>query len=298
MIDSKVITDIIEAKPPLKYYKGRDNLACTIFVPFACGNNCSFCTSKDMYKDYTFTKSYLDEIIKWIQILNNSDMVSEFVLSGGEPLFNLEITKALVSEMKKPVYINTSFPWVKGKLIDTLEFLSSDQVQGVNISRHIGKMHEVAVVADEVVKEIKNYVRINSIITPANVLLTPNNVIEFIDYWADTYRMVNFRADYRKIRPNTLKNPDEVSKFLIDNYKFEYANGCLVCNSEFYSHEKGKIVCYHRGLEKSSVIAGGRCYVNDIIIDIRGNLYNDWNMECVDMDFVRWLQQTEKKTKE
>ena len=29
----------------MKYYSGRTNLAATIFVPFACGNNCSFCNT-------------------------------------------------------------------------------------------------------------------------------------------------------------------------------------------------------------------------------------------------------------
>lgn len=294
MVDQKIVNDIIEVKPPLKYYKGRDNLACTIFVPFACGNNCPFCTSKDMYKDYKYSESYLNEIIKWIRILNNSDTVSEFVLTGGEPLFNLEITRLLVSEMKKPVYINTTFPVVQGKLVDNLEFLSNE-VTGVNVSRHMGTLYNVAVVSNEVVKEIKNYVRINSLITTESVFLVPDEIIKFIDYWADDYRMVNFRADYRKIKPNSLKNRDHISAFLLEHYKYEYANGCLVCNSEFYSDEKNKVICYHRGLESSCVTVGGRCYVNDIIIDIKGNVYNDWNMQCVDPEFVKWLKSTEKK---
>ncbi len=294
MIDQKIVNDIIEAKPPLKYYKGRDNLACTIFVPFACGNNCPFCTSKDMYKDYKYSRDYMNEIIKWIHILNNSDVVSEFVLTGGEPLFNLDITKELVHEMKKPVYINTTFPMVPGKLVDTLEFLSNE-VDGVNISRHMGTAYNVKVAPDEIVKEIKNYVRINSLISKEVILFYPEKVLEFVDYWADKYRMVNFRADYRTITPDTLKNRDEISMFLLNNYKFEYANGCLVCNSEFYSDERSKVLCYHRGLESSSVITGNRCYVNDIIIDIKGNVYNDWNMQCVDPEFIKWLKSTEKK---
>ena len=32
-----------------KYVSGRENLACTIFVPWDCSNNCPFCTSKEMY---------------------------------------------------------------------------------------------------------------------------------------------------------------------------------------------------------------------------------------------------------
>ena len=32
----------------MEYVAGRNNLACTIFVPFDCDNNCPFCTSKWM----------------------------------------------------------------------------------------------------------------------------------------------------------------------------------------------------------------------------------------------------------
>ena len=31
---------------------GRDNLALTVFVPWDCGNNCFFCTSKQKYAAY------------------------------------------------------------------------------------------------------------------------------------------------------------------------------------------------------------------------------------------------------
>lgn len=61
-----------------------------------------------------------------------------------------------------------------------------------------------------------------------------------------------------------------------------------VCNSEFYSDDDYKIICYHRGLERSSVTYGERCYVNDILIDMYGNIYKDWDMQN-DEEFNRWL---------
>ena len=35
----------------MEYVAGRTNLACTIFVPYDCDNNCPFCTSKWMYRE-------------------------------------------------------------------------------------------------------------------------------------------------------------------------------------------------------------------------------------------------------
>ena len=280
----------------LKYYKGRDNLACTIFVPFACGNDCPFCTSKQMYQGYNFTKSDVDRIVKWIRILNETDFVNEYVLTGGEPLFNLDITRRLVSEMTKPVYINTTFPIVPGKLVETLEFLSNPKIAGVNVSRHMGLQYSVKIAPDEIVKEIDNYVRINTLITED--MLQTQDIIGFVDYWSGKYTMVNFRADYRTVTPDTLKNRDKISQFLLEHYKYEYSSNCMVCNSEFYSDEKEKILCYHRGLEHSSVTVGGRCYVNDIIIDIKGELHNDWDMNVIDCAFQRHLMNDAEQKKQ
>ena len=273
----------------LKYYKGRDNLACTIFVPSVCGNDCPFCTSKQMYKGYVRDNKYIDKIVDWIRILNKTDIVSEFVLSGGEPLFDLALTGDLILEMEKPVYINTTFPKRKGMLHQTLDLLIEDNVAGVNVSRHLGMQYPVTVVPDEIIKEIRNYVRINSLITEQMINERSEDILSFIDYWADESHMVNFRADYRNITTDNLKNRDTISSFFLENYKFEYSSNCLVCNSEFYSDEGVKVLCYHRGLEDSCVIAGYRCYVNDIVIDIYGNIHRSWDMSKTDPNFENWL---------
>ena len=43
----------------MNFIKGRDNLACTIFVPVICGNNCSFCNTKKDYDGFVYDKKYL-----------------------------------------------------------------------------------------------------------------------------------------------------------------------------------------------------------------------------------------------
>ena len=86
----------------MNFLVGRRNLACTIFVPFDCDNNCPFCTSKKMYKSIALNP---DKIIKQIEQLNNNFDIVEYVLTGGEPFANLEETKRIIKAMKKRCFI-------------------------------------------------------------------------------------------------------------------------------------------------------------------------------------------------
>lgn len=270
----------------MKYYKGRGNLACTIFVPFKCGNNCPFCNTNKLYEDYSYDDAYLAKIIEWIGVINKNDDVTEFVLTGGEPLFNLSITKKLIDAMEKTVFINTTLPKLKNidEIIDYIN--SEDKIGGVNISRHIGLDYNVSICEREIIDEIEKDVRINCLLRDD---YTEKQIFDFIDYWATPYRMINFRADYRTVTTDTLKNRDKWTEFFLTNFCWESTSDCLVCNSEFYSDEDYKVVCYHRGLEHSCVTYKERCYVNDILIDMYGNIYKDWDMET-DEEFRKWLK--------
>lgn len=85
----------------MNYLAGRSNLACTIFVPYDCKNNCPFCTSKSMYRDIQFD---LERILERIKLVNACNAVTEYVITGGEPIANLDILKQIVSVCTKKVY--------------------------------------------------------------------------------------------------------------------------------------------------------------------------------------------------
>lgn len=268
----------------MKYYKGRDNLACTVFVPFRCGNNCPFCNTKQMYNNFVFSKDYINNIIKAIKRINKSEYVEEYVITGGEPLFNLSLLKKIVDAMDKPVYINTSLPDTPD-IDKCIDYINNEyKIKSISISRHIDYSHDVNVCDIEKIDTIKKYVRINTVIDENKI----EKILPFFDKWAAPYRMVNLRADYRNINSDNLKNRDKISEYLLNNFCWEYSNGCLVCNSEFYSDENYKVICYHRGLEHSCAIFNERCYVNDILIDMYGNVYKDWDM-IKDPEFEKWL---------
>ena len=71
----------------MRYIKGRSNLSCIIFVPWDCNNHCKFCTSKQMYKQRTCD---MDAILAQIKKINENPLIQEYVLTGGEPLADLE----------------------------------------------------------------------------------------------------------------------------------------------------------------------------------------------------------------
>ena len=260
----------------MKYYAGRSNLAATVFVPFKCGNNCKFCNTNILYKEYEFVQEYLEAILAAIGVCNNVDTITEFVITGGEPIMNLPVLKQIVDACDKPVFINTTLPKVDN-LDEVIEYFNSeDKIQGINISRHIGNIHSIAVAERPIIDRIDKYVRINCIVDER---FLNRDLLNYIDFWCTPHRMVNLRADYRTIGTSTLKNKDKVSSWLFDHFKFEGSNNCQVCNSEFFSDEDYKVICYHRGLEHSCVQTATRCYVNDIIIDMYGNIFKDWDMK-------------------
>lgn len=260
----------------MNYLAGRSNLACTIFVPYDCNNHCPFCTSKLMYRDIQFN---LEKVLERIKLVNACNAVTEYVITGGEPIANLDILKQIVSVCTKKVYINTTLPNQKD-LNQVIRYINyENKIKGVSISRHMDfKFPNVA--DKDTIRTIKKPVRINTVISDIQ------KIESFINEWMD-YGLINLREDYRKIDTTTLKSWTEVSKLLMSRYTYRGTNSCLVCNSEFFGDEN-YLICYHRGLEKSAIELDNKIYINDIIIHPDGNIYYDWDKKTSD-DFINAL---------
>lgn len=271
----------------MEYVKGRTNLSATIFVPYDCNNNCSFCTSKQDYKD---TSSFnLMDIVATIKRLNHNDLIQSYVITGGEPLANVSALDYILVWCDKPVYINTTLPI--NTLNESIDLINiTDKIKGVNISRHINSDFPcVATIKD--IDRIYKSVRINSVL-PYGIEKGAENyyttIHSFINKYGKKKRDINFRADYRYITLETLKSLDSVSTSFAQWFDYFMTESCLVCNSEHYSMNDQFIVSYHRGLESSCIAFGSKCYVNDVIVKQDGNVYKDWN--CIlDEDFNKWI---------
>jgi len=264
----------------MKFVVGRNNLACTIFVPFDCNNNCPFCTSKKMYKNIKLSP---EKIIENVLKINENPDVTEYVLTGGEPFANLDETKRIINAMEKKCFINTTLPLVKN-IHEVIEYINSEpKIKGVNVSRHIG--YTFSGVADlSLIGKIKKPIRINTVI---NKHFTFDAFKEFVKEWGSDNRMINLRADYTKLDTTTLKSRDAVEELLSEEYRFNGAGGCLVCHSSSFEADNC-YVQYHRGLMFSSVRFGEKTYINDVIITPDGNIYKDWDF-VDDAEFNKWI---------
>ena len=95
---------------------GREERPLTVFVPWDCGHHCPFCTTKSEYEtkypaekiDYFFgrQKESLRRMLEY-------GFVDSVVLTGGEPLADLERLDELVSIVRRSsgnvkIYANTS----------------------------------------------------------------------------------------------------------------------------------------------------------------------------------------------
>ena len=263
---------------------GRSNLACTIFVPWDCNNNCPFCTSKAMYSKMA-NEFNLDEIINKIERLNSNHLIKEYVLTGGEPLSNLSNLKRLINVMEKTVYINTTLPKIEN-IDEVIDYINKEpKIGGINISRHLNYQFDSPISTDDKLAMIQKPIRINTVIPQT---LDIEKLFNFIERYGDENKMINLREDYRFITTTSLKDRNQMDDILSNYFDYVGTNTCMVCNSEFFQ-APNCMVCYHRGLEHSAYQLKDKCYVNDILITPNGKIYKDWDFTKEDNDFNKWI---------
>jgi len=259
----------------MRFVVGRNNLAATIFVPYDCGYKCPFCTTKHEYKD--MTNFSLERIINSIKTINGMPDVKDVVFTGGEPFADLKQLQQMLNAVshEKNIYINTTLP-ARG-LRETLDFIArnSSVISGLNISRHIDSF--VSNKTDIALGEL-NYmpIRINCVLSRE---YSTTELSDFIELYKHKNRVINFRADYRHITTENLKtlNNEFIKQLLSLGLEYQASNGCLVCNTDYFTAQGKYYIVYHRGIERSSIKLGETIIVNDIIIKQTGSMYYDWD---------------------
>ena len=273
----------------LELIPGRNNLACTIMVPWACRYKCPFCTTR---YEYEKTSPNINNIAKAITklgntILFNSGMINEFVITGGEPFdrpYNLLAMVTNLSKYELPIYINTILPAepiIGNKSCCNRIF---NLASGINISRHLTNIFPFSdsnnsnnVLSYVMWRDLIDHekVKINSVITESDFTDDlPERIRKFVDSYRTGCKKISFRADYNKIKTTedlkTLSDP--FLRVLFKLYPYEYSSGCAVCNDDNFG-----LVSYHRGLSKTLVnIAENKYLVHDIIIRPDGDIWPDW----------------------
>ena len=264
----------------MKFIVGRSNLAATVFVPYDCKNNCSFCTTKHEYADTS--KFSIKKIKDQLKVINKMPDVRDVVFTGGEPFANIKLLDEMIQVVSndKYIFVNTTLPFDTAE--EAVDYInSSKRINAVNISRHIDKI--ISKKSDLLFKKIKKSIKINCVVFRK---YSDSEIIDFIEEYKDNNRNISFRADYRTINKSNLSTLDDPFFQQLASLGLTYlgSSGCSVCNTDSFLTKDGFEVSYHRGIENSALKVGETVMVNDLIIKQDGSLYYDWNKGNTDMN--------------
>lgn len=279
----------------MKYKIGRNNLAATIYVPYDCNNNCSFCTSKIEYKRHF---PDVGRIVAALKSLVDNPLIQDIVFTGGEPLADMTILKMLIDITKnkgKNVFINTTFP--RNNLDAFFSLLEEGNINGVNISRHGASYEEDSkffynIVPDWLMNRISVPIKINAVVTDVDSFMAKLPAI--INRWNKPNIRLCIRHDFRTTTFANLHTlvDDPILDYLTRNYLFESHTFCDVCDT--VNFENG--ISYHRGMEHSSIKIGDTVIVNDIIVFPDGFVAYDWDRKPIS-DLEGFMDLGDFKTK-
>lgn len=269
---------------------GRSDSTVTVFVPWDCGNNCSFCTTKNEYKEkysQTSKECLMESVKKSLSIMSSSPHVKNIVFTGGEPFRDIKRLLELVEVVPrgKKCFVNTSFhiPNIKDA-IEILKDSQRDGIDGISLSSHLGKGYFFDNEVLELVRELsyKRKVRVNSVVCG-------NENEEVISKFAEVilgrggFEYLSFRADYRNISQSMLGSCDDMffrTLMGINNWEYKGFSGCLVCRTDKFITPYGK-VDYHRGVERTSLEFGKKLVINDFVIKQDGQIRYDWDEHAI-----------------
>lgn len=271
---------------------GRSNLALTIFVPWNCTKNCNFCTTKIEYNQELSTIKDIKKLMN--RTLKKITFITDIVISGGEPLDNINDLYYLIKDIDKTkynIFVNTSFPKIEESNLNNFKKIIN-LVDGFNVSRHFQHNYEQFCSFEEILKLIgsKSKVRINILLQHQIDTLKIKEFIPLLDYIEKikSYELfdIQLRANYIKTSVNEdtefilYDDDDKTSLYLKSayetNFKF-YKSGCPVCSTISIPYNDFSIISYHKGLSTTLIEEDDHYIVNDIIIMPNGKLRLDWN---------------------
>lgn len=256
---------------------------CTVYFPADCKNNCKFCTSKVFYEENVPNRK---KVFYWLAALSLSD-VSEIVITGGEPMSDLDLLKKMLILCKnKTVYINTTFlENGKEEFINIVN--SSPNIKGINISRHTTSYEEDSkilngIAKDEDILRLNTNVRINCFVGDG---ISKDKMQEILDRWEPIWEEkeghkldVSFRHDYNKIVPENLHLLNTESIMAATEVGEYYGRVyCHACDKVLFKSPKGMDFRIHRGLPNTRVKIGNIVEMQELVLFPDGILCTDWD---------------------
>lgn len=247
----------------------------TMFAPYDCNNACPFCINKTDYRD---TSSFdLDRCFRSLDLLNKLLPHNDIVLTGGEPLANLEVLEEILSHIDNNhhIYINTTLPVAEGSSIkDLADFLNrfAGKIDCLNVSRHL--KHYVKECDDSIFDLLKVRHRINCVVfEDADEPSTETKLAGFFERFSG--HEIQLRANYSYLTPENVfdTDGDRLYKLINRMCKYQYDMEKELFRTGYVFKRGNSKVTYHKTLPYSKI--DGR--VGDIIIRQNGLIFDDWN---------------------
>lgn len=257
----------------------------TVFAPYDCGNNCPFCVNKQDYKDDPDFD--IDAAMRSMYQIGSITPNCDFVITGGEPFADLGKLEKLIYRVSSmntfgghnhKLFINTTLPTDKYSEDELVNFIKEHEIMitGLNVSRHIKKY--VKECEDEIFNRISIPVRINCVLyKPEEGLRAKEHWLRFADY--GSVCGMQFREDYTQTTPENLYQFDEQDTLsaVCSSFGLTEKPEMIFANDFRWNCQIIPNVSYHRTLPYSTIKTEEGYEVNDIIINPRGKVLDDWN---------------------
>lgn len=277
-----------------KYVRSEKGATVTIFAPYDCENKCPFCINK---KDYQDNKEFdIEKVKESIKLMDIITPNCDFVITGGEPLANIDAFVDLVELIRElnnygyrhgthhDLFINTTLP-IKHEDIKKINQYS-DVITGFNISRHLVKY--VKECPDEWIGELKIPVRINCVLYNTVNIEKANDLIARFNCYPNITGF-QFRDNYIGVTHENLFNREtnEILKALINIIK--PGDNCTYHRENFRWNVKFGNISFHRTQCYSKIPMGKNLFfIGDVIIDPRGLIKDDWNEHGEPLDIFAY----------
>ena len=285
----------------------------TIFAPYDCGNKCPFCVNKKEYQaDATFD---IDEVLDSIKKMDAITPNCDFVITGGEPFADLKSLDKILSLISginavhncigntgHKVFINTTLPIGKYQEMEIIDFINmhSKVITGLNVSRHIRKYVEEC--DDKIFYYINVPVRINCVLYEEKDATKITRLIDRFSHF-DCVSGFQIREDYTGTTVDNLYELEENSCFAkcvetlnSKQQLFSYFENNLIFGNDFrWNCRLAENISYHRTLPYSCIIKTKGKEINDIIINPRGVILDDWNDYGQELDLEKYKAAVKEK---
>lgn len=280
----------------MDYLRPKNGATVTIFAPYDCKNKCPFCINK---KDYIDNPSFnIDNVIVSMYKMNAITPNCDFVITGGEPLADVEALGKLLKNIRfmnltganHKVFINTTLPLKAEDAESTLAYINSfkDVITMINISRHIKKY--VTECPDEYFALLEIPVRINCVLYDWREAAKGQDLVERFYEKYNCIKGIQFRDNYIGVGPKNLFNQDDnvVLKHLCESLGVNREDLVFNTNSFRWNTELKENIRFHRTQCFSKIVTDEGIFIGDVIIDPRGMIKDDWNEHGIYLDLTKY----------